>query len=265
MHRLKLLFITFILFLFLPGSWAEITDRKGVQDSTRTTSSSLALSKIEKEESLAVATLLESIDSDDTVIKSQKKTDKNSSSKKEAFPGKASFARQKELLKKHTSSLVEDSFFRKHLTHAFYLLLAIFASLSIAFLWRNRKDRNRFMTTGRLSIMDKEVQRACGYIEDNFDKQELSVQLICNDLVTGEAFLNALFMKELGISIEEFIVQVRVNRLKIILDHDPGLRMDELLSRSGFQSEKQMQDSFSGITGTKIEDYRKSIQIRIPV
>ncbi len=265
MHWLKLLFITVIYFLFLPGSWAEITDRNGVQDSTRTTSSSIALSKIEKEESLAVASLLESIDSDDTVVKSQKKADKKSSLKKEVFSGKSSFAQQKKLLKKRTSSLFEHSFFRKHLAHAFYLLLVIFAVALIAFLWKNKKDRNRFMTTGRLSIMDKEVQRACNYIEENFDKQELSVQLICNDLVTGEAFLNALFMKELGISIEEFVNQVRVNRLKIMLDHDPDLTMDELLLRSGFQSEKQMLDSFSGITGTKIEDYRKSMQVQIPV
>jgi YesN/AraC family two-component response regulator len=264
-HRIKLLVIPILLFIFLPGTWAEKTVQKGVKYPTSTTSSSLAISKIEKEESLAVSSLLESIDSDDTVIKSQESTDKNTSSKEMNSTGKSSFVGKKKLSKKHASFKFEFSRYRKYLTNAFLLLIAFLFVAMIAFSWTRKKDSKRFMTTGRLSIMDKEVQRACNYIEENFDKQELSVQLICNDLVTGEAFLNALFMKELGISVEEFINQVRVNRLKIMLDQDPGVSMGELSSRSGFQNEKQMLDNFSGITGTKIEDYRKSMQTRMPV
>jgi transcriptional regulator GlxA family with amidase domain len=155
-------------------------------------------------------------------------------------------------------------FFKVHALQLLVLtgsLLALF--LTVLFIWL-RKDTNRFLTTGRLSIMDKEVQRACDFIEENFSNPDLSIELLCSEMVTGEAFLNALFMGELGITVENFIDQVRVNRVKIFLNKDIGIDIEKLVSLTGFASGKVLQDIFLAITGIEFDAYRKSLSSTLP-
>lgn len=159
------------------------------------------------------------------------------------------------------ASLSRFAFFKVHALQLLILtgsLLALF--ITILFVWL-RKDGNRFLTTGRLSIMDKEVQRACDFIEENYSNQDLSIELLCREMVTGEAFLNALFIGELGITVENFIEQVRVNRVKIFLSKDINIGIEKLVLQTGFASEKVLQDIFLMITGIEFDAYRNSLAV----
>lgn len=142
-------------------------------------------------------------------------------------------------------------------------ILLLFGSIVLIIItisfYRTRRDHDRFMTTTRLSIMDKEVQRACRFIEDHYDDPELDLRKICDALVTGGAFLEALFVNELGLSIEDFIGQVRINRAKITLRKEPGIPVDDLAHSVGFSSEETFTDKFSAISGTGIAAYRKAL------
>lgn len=104
--------------------------------------------------------------------------------------------------------------------------------------------------------MDKEVQRACRYIEEHFDDPELGTERICSALVTGEAFLEALFVKELGLTVGDFISQVRINRAKIILRNEPSIAREALVAAVGFTDEHRFDERFSTITGLSLEAYR---------
>lgn len=155
-------------------------------------------------------------------------------------------------------------FFKVHALQLFVLtgsLLALF--VTILFIWL-RKDNDRFLTTGRLSIMDKEVQRACDFIEENFSNQNLSIEFLCSEMVTGEAFLNALFIGELGITVEHFIEQVRINRVKIFLSKDINFDIEKLVSLTGFASGNVLQDIFLKITGIEFDAYRNSLAVQEP-
>jgi AraC-like DNA-binding protein len=157
------------------------------------------------------------------------------------------------------------AFFKVHALQLLVLtgsLLALF--ITVLFIWL-RKDNDRFLTTGRLSIMDKEVQRACDFVEENFANQELSIELLCREMVTGEAFLNALFIGELGITVENFIDQVRVNRVKIFLSKDLHVAVEKVVLQTGFSGVKVLQDIFLKITGIEFEAYRNSLRVQEPV
>ncbi len=150
------------------------------------------------------------------------------------------------------------AFMQEYRSH--FLLLAfsaaiIFATLIFFLRYENRRNKKRFMTTTRLSVMDKEVQRAAKYIEKNYADSALSVESLSAALITGPAFLEALFERELGISVDEFISQVRVNRTMGALETQPERDLSELAAQSGFKDDHAMRETFQRITGTRIYDF----------
>jgi AraC-like DNA-binding protein len=123
---------------------------------------------------------------------------------------------------------------------------------------KKQKAAPRFLTTTRLSVMDKEVQRACRYIEKNFADPDLSLKKICLDLVTGEAFLEALMHRDLGVTVNDFIMHVRINKAKQILDKDPLAAGDAIARETGFASGAAFLAVFKRLTGIAFEDYTQN-------
>lgn len=119
---------------------------------------------------------------------------------------------------------------------------------------------NRFMTTTRLSVMNRFVRQACRYIEKNYADADLTVDQICSELITGKAYLEALFKKELGMRVEDFIDQVRINRVKIMINKNPELSLSEAAEATGFSVEKECVAKFRSICGVDIEAYRDGHQ-----
>lgn len=133
-------------------------------------------------------------------------------------------------------------------------LIGIWMFFSIYNYIRNRVEEKRFVTSTRLSIMDKEVQRACKYIEKHYHDPDLSVSSICEALVTGPAFLEALYIRELGMSIDDFITQVRINRVNDILNKDKSISVEELALRTGFTDSKKLAQSFKKVTNIVLQE-----------
>lgn len=138
------------------------------------------------------------------------------------------------------------------------LLVSVFIIYFTLSFYIQRVEKKRFLTTTRLSIMDKEVQRACRFVEKEFEDPDLDLRKICRELITGEAFLAALFIKELGLSVEDFITQVRINRAKIALRRNPGISSAALARSVGFTSEKEFVKQFKTIAGTDIDGYKET-------
>ena len=137
-------------------------------------------------------------------------------------------------------------------------VLSVFAAGVLIFIRYFRKlgKVNRFMTTTRLSVMNRFVRQACRYIEKNYADVDLTVDQICSDLVTGKAYLEALFKKELGMRVEDFIDQVRINRVKIMINKNPELSLSEAAKATGFADEKECLARFRSICGVDFEAYR---------
>ena len=148
----------------------------------------------------------------------------------------------------------------RYLKYFIVLVISFGIVLYTILFYRRRKDNERFLTSTRLSIMDREVQLACKYMEENFHDSELTVESMCEVLVTGPAFLEALFQKELGMSVSEFLSQVRINRAKSILNKRPEIEADEIALDVGFTDKNLFLQKFQEITGVTLEEYRNASQ-----
>jgi len=129
---------------------------------------------------------------------------------------------------------------------------ALIAATLYFFLTRRRNDSRRFLTTTRLAVLDKLVQRGCRHIESNYPDPALTPETVCNSLVTGKAYLDALFMNELGINVQDFIVQVRVNAIKNLLtapQAQPSPDINEICAECGFADRDEAERCFSAICG----------------
>lgn len=138
-------------------------------------------------------------------------------------------------------------------------LIIVIPAAGVYFLIRRAKESRKFLTTTRLSIMDKQIQRACHYIEKNYQNKDLSVQDICNELVIGATFLENLFQKELGMGVQDFINQVRINRALQIIDETPGSENQSIAFDCGYSSEDDFREVFKTITHVSVDEYRKSM------
>jgi two-component system response regulator YesN len=140
----------------------------------------------------------------------------------------------------------------------------LFASLSLVLIFiiinivLKRIDNKKFLSNNRLSVMDKELKIACNYMEKNFRDPELSVKSICKALVTGPAFLEILFNNELGMGIDDFLTQVRMNRALEIIKKEKNLTIDDLILRIGFTDNNEFFNSFEKITGISFSEFQRS-------
>jgi len=122
---------------------------------------------------------------------------------------------------------------------------------------RKQRESPRFLTTTRLSVMDKEIQRACRYIEKNFSDPGLSLEKICKDLVTGEAFIEVLMERDLGVTVNDFIAHVRINHAKRMLSKDPSAASEVVAQESGFETSAAFLACFKKLTGAAFDAYAR--------
>ncbi len=164
----------------------------------------------------------------------------------------------------HQKTPLKKSAFRSHgpgafldLRYGILLLSIIIIGVWLRFTLK-KATQPAFVTTTRLSIMDKEVQTACRYIEKNYKNPHLSLAIVCEALVTGQAFLNALFLQELGLSVENFITHVRINRARMLLEKNTPLDAATAAGETGFENADAFSQAFIAIVGVSFEHYRDS-------
>ena len=61
-------------------------------------------------------------------------------------------------------------------------------------------------------------------------------------------------------TVDDFLSQVRINRVKIILDKRPDVETEELALDVGFTDTKLFITAFNDVCGVTIEEYRNALQ-----
>ncbi len=153
------------------------------------------------------------------------------------------------------------SFITRYFLQLFFLLISCGVIIYTIMFFQKKTDDKRFLTSTRLSVMDKQVQIACKYMENHFDDPDLSVETICEDMVTGPAFLEALFDRELGMTVSDFLTHIRINRAKVILEKEPDLSIEELIVRIGYTDVKYFLRHFKEINTVDFKEYQESIKL----
>lgn len=149
--------------------------------------------------------------------------------------------------------------FKRFAIHILLLMTSAAVIITTLVFLLKKRDSKRFLTTTRLSVVDKEVRRACNFIERNFARDDLNVDTVSDELISSPAFLQALFERELGMSVDSFIDQVRINRARIKIAESPDISPDELAGFVGYEQTGILVERFAQITGISLKDYRENV------
>lgn len=96
--------------------------------------------------------------------------------------------------------------------------------------------------------MDSEVRLVCNYIEKHYADPNLTIQRVCEELHTGESFVETLFEKELGITAQTFLGKVRIHHLVETLGDAPtNEQLDQHATEFGFSDATTFKTTFQSI------------------
>lgn len=99
------------------------------------------------------------------------------------------------------------------------------------------------------------------YIEDNYNREELTLQDVADYTYLSPQHLSRIFRKEMGITFIDYLTKVRI-RKAIDLLFEEDLKMYEIAEKVGYTTQHYFSNVFKKITGVSPAEYRKSAQKR---
>lgn len=116
---------------------------------------------------------------------------------------------------------------------------------------RELKDKGR--------MLSGEVSEAIKFISQNFD-QDITLQHISEVVGLSSNYLCSLFRKELGIGINEYLIQVRIDKAKKLL-LETNLKSYQIADKTGFTDTAYFSRLFKKVTGVNPNEFRKKLLI----
>ena len=109
----------------------------------------------------------------------------------------------------------------------------------------------------RNSKSRKVVRDIEGIIQKEFS-QNITIQQIAEEVYMSSSHLQALFKKETGKTINDYITAVRIEKARKLLK-DPAIKIYEVANRVGYQDTNYFTKVFKKYVGINPLDYRESI------
>lgn len=100
------------------------------------------------------------------------------------------------------------------------------------------------------------VQKAKQYIENNYYKEEISLEEVSNEIKVSPAYLSRILKQETGTSFIDYLTQVRV-KMAIQLMNDPTIKIYEIAERIGYNSQHYFSTTFKRVLGVSPIEYKK--------
>ncbi|WP_294388498.1 AraC family transcriptional regulator [uncultured Clostridium sp.] len=114
---------------------------------------------------------------------------------------------------------------------------------------------NRLVDKSKKPPILIEVQK---YINRNYNKEDLSLSEIANNLGVTQTYLTRLFKRELKITFHEYLTKVRIKNA-IILMRDPSLKLSEIAELIGYSTQHYFINVFKKYVGISPQDYKLGI------
>ena len=103
---------------------------------------------------------------------------------------------------------------------------------------------------------------AMGYIHRNFSKADLSLNEIANQLHISVGYLCMLFKQEKGVTLKNYITDVRIEEAKRLLERD-YMKIYEICAAVGYHSSQYFSQVFFKKVGMYPAEYRKRVKSKI--
>jgi two-component system response regulator YesN len=101
------------------------------------------------------------------------------------------------------------------------------------------------------------IEKAKKIILQNLDK-EISLSEIASQLYFHPNYLSRLFKKEVGLSITDYQIRLRIEKAKEIL-REPGVKVYEVAERVGYESVTYFNRLFKKEVGITPKEYQKNL------
>ena len=100
----------------------------------------------------------------------------------------------------------------------------------------------------------REIERACAFMEQNFDRR-ISLDQICRHGGLSKSALLRAFTRAKGVTPYRYLETVRINRAKALLEQ--GVPPIEAAARTGFSDQSHFTNYFSRFIGLAPGVYRE--------
>lgn len=97
------------------------------------------------------------------------------------------------------------------------------------------------------------------YIEENYSREELTLQDVADYTYLSPQHLSRIFRKEMGVTFIDYLTKVRIRKAIDLLFHD-DLKMYEIAEKVGYSTQHYFSNVFKKNIGVSPVEYRKSIQ-----
>lgn len=108
---------------------------------------------------------------------------------------------------------------------------------------------------GTKSGDNKSIALVKQFIQKNFHKV-INLEMLANQVSMNPSYFSVLFKKEEGISLTDYIVNVRINKAMEYL-RDPQFKVYEVATRTGFNDEKYFSKVFKKKVGISPKEYKE--------
>ena len=102
------------------------------------------------------------------------------------------------------------------------------------------------------------MMKAKRYVDENFNKYDLSIAMIAEEIGITEVYLRKLFKAQYGIPPSNYLISVRLENAKKLMGY-PFLTLEECALQSGFTSLQYFCRLFKKETGISPGKYRKEL------
>ena len=112
----------------------------------------------------------------------------------------------------------------------------------------------------KIENFSRPVLEAIDYIEKCYFRQDLFTQNIAEIVYLAPTYLCALFKKEVGKTISEYITQVRIEKSKELLTNY-HLKLYEIAKAVGYSDSNYFAKNFKKLTGITPSEYRERLML----
>lgn len=100
------------------------------------------------------------------------------------------------------------------------------------------------------------VLKAKQYIENNYYKEDISLEEVAGDIKVSSSYLSRVLKQETGKSFIDYLTQVRV-KMAMQLMNDPTMKIYEIAERIGYSSQHYFSTAFKKVLGVSPVEYKK--------
>jgi len=97
------------------------------------------------------------------------------------------------------------------------------------------------------------------YIENNYNKEELSLEEVSNEINVSPAYFSRILKQETGASFIDYLTQVRV-KMAIQLMSDPSMKIYEIAEKIGYNSQHYFSTAFKRVLGVSPVEFKKGVR-----